>query len=153
MKTEIVNNDKFIIYLNKLYYTFDRSSIESCLYKILKRLKKIYNVEVYSTFNVECYINDNYGVILVIEREYDPFNLYSKKTDLNVKFYDNSLFLYEIDDYFIRNKFNNIDTYIYNNKIYVDLKDNNVISIIEHAKNILFGDMVLKVISGGNQIK
>ena len=153
MKTEIVNNDKFIIYLNKLYYTFDKSSIESCLYKILKRLKKIYNVEVYSTFNVECYINDNYGVILVIEREYDPFNLYSKKTDLNVKFYDNSLFLYEIDDYFIRNKFNNIDTYIYNNKIYVDLKDNNVISIIEHTKNILFGDMVLKVISDGNQIK
>ena len=153
MKTEIVNNDKFIIYLNKLYYTFDKSSIESCLYKILKRLKKIHNVEVYSTFNVECYINDNYGVILVIEREYDPFNLYSKKTDLNVKFYDNSLFLYEIDDYFIINKFNNIDTYIYNNKIYVDLKDNNVISIIEHAKNILFGDMVLKVISDGNQIK
>ena len=40
MKTEIVNNDKFIIYLNKLYYAFDKNTIESCLYKILKRLKK-----------------------------------------------------------------------------------------------------------------
>lgn len=153
MKTEIVNNDKFIIYLNKSYYTFDKNTIESCLYKILKRLKKIYNVEVYSTFNVECYINDNYGVILVIEREYDPFNLYSKKTDLNVKFYDNSLFLYEIDDYFIKDKFDNIDIYIYDNKIYMDIKDNDVINIIEYTKNILFGDIVLKVVSSSNQIK
>ena len=152
MKTEIVNNDKFIIYLNKSYYTFDKNTIESCLYKILKRLKKLYNVEVYSTFNVECYINDNYGVILVIEREYDPFNLYSKKTDLNVKFYDNSLFLYEVDDYFIKNKFYNIDIYIYNNKIYMDIKDNDVINIVEYTKNILFGDIVLKVVSSSNQI-
>ena len=153
MKTEIVNNDKFIIYLNKLYYDFDKNTIESCLYKILKRLKKIYNIELYSTFNVECYINDNYGVILVIEREYDPFNLYSKKTDLNIKFYDKSLFLYEIDDYFVKNKLDNIDAYIYNNKIYIDIKDNDVINIIEYTKNILFGDIALKIINSTSKIK
>lgn len=153
MKTEIVNNDKFIIYLNKLYYAFDKNTIESCLYKILKRLKKIYNIELYSTFNVECYINDNYGVILVIEREYDPFNLYSKKTDLNIKFYDNSLFLYEIDDYSVKNKFDNIDAYIYSNKVYIDIKDNDVINIIEYTKNILFGDIVLKIINSTSKIK
>lgn len=142
MKINFINNDKVVVFLNKYYYTFDKSTIEECLTKVLKRLKKIYNIELYSTFNVDCYINDNYGIILVIKREYDPFSMYSKKTNLNIKFYDKSLFLYEIDDYFIKDKIN-CNTYIYKNKIYVDTK--NVFAVIEHVNNILYGDSVLKV--------
>lgn len=140
MKIEYVSNDEFIIYLNKLYYTFDKSTIESILTKILKRLKKIYNIEVFSTFNVECYVNNNYGVILKINREYDPFNLYSKKTNLNVKFNDNSVFLYEIDNYFIDGK-----KYIYKNKIYIDT--DNVDDILEHINNIVYGDKALRIMN------
>lgn len=140
MKIEYVSDDEFVIYLNKLYYTFDKNSIESILTKILKRVKKMYDIEIFSTFNVECYINTNYGVILKINREYDPFNLYSKKTDLNVKFYDNSMFLYEVDNYFIDGK-----KYIYKGKIYIDT--NKVNNILEHINNIIYGDRVLKIIN------
>lgn len=147
MKAEFVNDDKFIVYLNNLYYVFDKNTIESYIYKILKRLNKVYNVEVYSIFNVECYINNNYGVILVIEREYDPFNLYTKKTELNVKFYYNSLFLYEIDDYFLKDKLDDVSMYIYNNKIYVDIKNNNILKILEHTKNILFKDETVNILN------
>lgn len=143
MKIEYVSNDEFIIYLNKLYYTFDKSTIESILTKIIKRLKKMYNTQVFSTFNVECYTNKSYGVILKINREYDPFNLYSKKTNLNVKFYDNSVFLYEIDNYFIEGK-----KYIYKNKIYIDT--DNVDDILEHINSIIYGDLVLKIINNVN---
>ena len=129
--------------MNKYYYTFDKSTIEDCLSKILRRLKKVYNIEVYSIFNVDCYINENYGIILVIKREYDPFSMYSKKTNLNIKFYDKSLFLYEIDDYFIKDKID-CNIYIYKNNIYIDTK--NVFNIIEHVNNILYGDSVLKVL-------
>ena len=153
MKIEYVNNGKFIIYLNKLYYTFDKSTIESCLSKIIKKLKKLYNIEIYSIFNVECYINDNYGSILVIEREYNPLNLYSKKTDLNIRFYYNSLFLYQIDDYFLKDKLNDVSIYMNNNKIYIDIKDNNIIIILEHIKNILFKDYVLKILNNSVKIK
>lgn len=153
MKIEYVNNGKFIIYLNKLYYTFDKSTIESCLSKIIKKLKKLYNIEIYSIFNVECYINDNYGSILVIEREYNPLNLYSKKTDLNIRFYYNSLFLYQIDDYFLKDKLNDVSIYMNNNKIYIDIKDNNIIIILEHIKNILFKDDVLKILNNSVKIK
>jgi len=142
MKIDFVNNDKFVIYLNKYYYTFDKNTIEECLTKVLKRLKKIYNIEVYSTFNVDCYINDNYGIILVIKREYDPFSMYSKKTNLNIKFYDKSLFLYEVEDYFIKDKID-CNMYIYKNKIYIDTKD--VFNIIEHINNIIYGSSALKV--------
>lgn len=140
MKIEYVSDDEFIIYLNKLYYTFDKNSIESILSKILKRVKKMYNIEIFSTFNVECYINSDYGVILKINREYDPFNLYSKKTNLNVKFYDNSIFLYEVDNYFIDGK-----KYIYKGKIYIDTKS--VYNILEHINNIIYGDKVLRIIN------
>ena len=140
MKIEYVSDDEFIIYLNKLYYTFDKNSIESILSKILKRVKKMYDIEIFSTFNVECYINSDYGVILRINREYDPFNLYSKKTNLNVKFYDNSIFLYEVDNYFIDGK-----KYIYKAKIYIDTKS--VYNILEHINNIIYGDKVLRIIN------
>ena len=140
MKIECVSDDEFIIYLNRLYYTFDKTSIESILTKILKRVKKMYDIEIFSTFNVECYINSDYGVILEINREYDPFNLYRKKTNLNVKFYDNSIFLYEVDNYFIDGK-----KYIYKGKIYIDTKS--VDNILEHINNIIYGDKVLKIIN------
>ena len=146
MKIKFVNDNYFIVYLNKFYYTFDKNTIESCLSKILKRIKKIYNIEVYSTFNIECFINDNYGVIMVIEREYDAFNIYSKKADLNIKFYDNSLFLYEIDDYFLKSKIDDACIYIYKNKFYLDTKNSDITSIIEYIKNVIFGDDALKVI-------
>lgn len=147
MKVEFIDSVKFIVYLNKLYYCFNKNTIESCLYKALRRIKKIYGIEVYSTFNIECYINSNYGVIAVIEREYDSFNMYSKKTDLNIKFHDNSLFLYEIDDYFLKDKIDNSCVHIYNDKMYIDIKDNDVASIIEYTKNILFGNDALNIIS------
>ena len=150
MKIDFVNDHKFIIYLSKLYYSFDKDTIESCLCKILKRIKKIYNIEVYSVFNVECYINDNYGVIFDIEKEHDAFNIYSKKTDLNIKFYNNSLFLYEVDDYFLKNKIDNSQVYIYNKKIYIDIKNNDVVNIIEHTKNIVFGDYIFNILQEGN---
>lgn len=140
MKIEYVSNDEFVIYLNKLYYTFDKNNIESILTRILKRIKKMYDIELFSTFNVECYINNNYGVILKINREYDPFNLYSKKTNLNVKFYDNSVFLYEVGNYFIEGK-----KYIYKDKIYIDI--NNVEYILEHINSIIYGDKALRIIN------
>lgn len=139
MKIEYVNDNDFIVYLNKLYYNFEKSTIESILTKILKRIKKMYNIELFSTFNVDCYINNSYGVILKINREYDPFNLYSKKTNLNVKFYNDSIFLYEIDNYFIDEK-----KYIYKNKIYVET--NCIDNILEQITGIIYGDDVQKII-------
>lgn len=115
MKIDYINDNNYVVYINNLYYTFDKTNIDILLKKILKRIKKIYDIQIYSTFNIECFIDNDYGIVLEIKREYDPFNLYSKKTDLNIN-YNYTNFLYEIDDYFI----NSNNKYIYNNKIYID---------------------------------
>lgn len=138
MKILCFSSDKYIIYLNKYYCKNIKDNIESYLSKIFIRLKQIYNIEVHSIFNVKCYINDIYGAILEIEKEYDPFSIYTKKTNANIKYYDTKM-LYEIDDYFISDK-----VYMYDNKYYIDAVDN--INIIEHIKNIIYGNNVNDII-------
>lgn len=142
MKIEYINNYEYIAYLSKYYYNFNKDTLEDCIYKILKRLKKEYNVDIYSTFNIKCYINDNYGIILGIRKDNDPFLKYKDKPNLNIKYY-NSMFLYEIDNYFIKDKLD-CNIYRYDKKYYID---NININILEHINKIIFGDEVLKIIN------
>ena len=118
MKIEYIDN-KYVVYLNKYYYEFDKNTINNCIFKILKKLKKIYNIEIYSTFNIECYISNVYGIVLEIKKEYDPFSKYAKNTDININYHYNK-FLFEVSDYFIKDKLN-CNIYIYNSKYYIDI--------------------------------
>lgn len=113
------------------------------LKKVFKILKKRYQIQLYSIFNIDCYIDNNYGIILNIKREYDPFSLYSKKTNINVKYHHNSVFLYEIDDILL---FKDYKYYIYNNKYYLKLDVNNI-SIFDNVNDILFDEEVFNIIN------
>jgi hypothetical protein len=144
-----INKNMYKIYLNKYYYRYSKETINECIAKILLNMKKIYNIDIYSVFNIKCYINDNYGIILEIEREYDPFYLYTKKTDLKVCINTNSNFLYEVDDYFISDKLDSYKIYIYNNKYYIELLEDDYMKIIEHTNDIICGNDV-KVIVNNN---
>lgn len=148
MKIDYINNYEYTIYLNKYYYTFDKDTIEKCIFKVLKRLKKEYNIDIYSTFNIKCYINDYYGIILNIIKETDPFLKYKEKTNTNIKYYEKSIFLFEIDDYFLKNKLK-CKVYMYNKKHYIELMDD-YFNICEHINNIVFGDKILKIINNDN---
>lgn len=145
MKIDYIDNDKYIVYLNKSYYIFNKDTINDCLFKILKRIRKEYNIDLYATFNVECYINDNYGIILYINKDNDPFLRYKEKINTNIKFHDKSKFLYEVDDYFIKDKIK-CNMYLYKSKYYMDLKDD-YFNICEHIKKIIFGEKVLIIMN------
>ena len=41
-------------------------------------LKKVYHFEIYAIFHIDCYIDDDYGIILEINKDSSPFFLYSK---------------------------------------------------------------------------
>jgi len=143
MKIEYINSDKYIIYLNNYYYHFDKSTIEKTIDKVLKILKKKYNFDLYCIFNIDCYICGSYGIILVLKKEFDPFIKYSKKTNINIDFYDDN-FLFEVDDYFIKDKID-CDIYKYKDKYYLDLKGNDYLPISEHINKIIFGNDTLKI--------
>ena len=140
MKIKYINDEKFIVYLNKYYYTFSKNTIDSCISKILKKLKKKYNIDIYESFNIDCYIYDNYGIVLVIKQEFNPFSKYSKTSDININYYNNK-FLFLISDYFIKDKIN-CDVYNHKNKYYLDLKDNDYDIISEFYEDIIYSDLV-----------
>jgi len=146
MKFEQVEKNLYRVYLNKKYYLFNKETIEKCVIDILQKLKRRYNLELYSIFNVLCYINNNYGIILEIEREYDPFALYMKKTDLKIKLKKDSKFLYSINDYFTRNMLKKSRIYLYNFKYYLDVEDE-LTNVIEHVDKIMYGDIVYSIIN------
>lgn len=148
MKIECINSNEYIVYLNKYYYSFNKETIDKCLNKIFRKLKKEYNVDIYSTFNIKCYINDYYGLILNIRKDNDPFLKYREKTNTNIVFYYNTLVLYEISDYFIKDKLE-CKIYKYNNKYYIELKED-YFNICEHINKIIFGDKVLKIVNSIN---
>ncbi len=149
MKIEYINSEKFVAYINKKYYVFNKNTIETFIINLLKTIKKKYNIDIYSNFKVNCYICDLYGIILVINKKYDSFCNYSKKINIDIKFI-NGNFLFEIDDYFLNNKVNG-NIYIYNNKYYMDIKYDDI-KIFEHIKKIIYGDNVIKIIDNSNKI-
>ena len=141
MKIEYINNNKFIVYLNNLYYKFNKDSIEKIILKVLLKLKKIYKIDIYSIFNVECNINKYYGIILVIKKESDSFLLYSKQNKINIRF-NNVNVLYEVFDCY---PFINKKIYMKDNKYYVK-PDIDIINY-DYVKNIVFGNKALKIIN------
>ena len=138
MKIKYVDDENFIVYINKYYYKYDKNTIRECITKALKRIKKIYNINLYLTFNIDCYICDNYGIILNIKTDKDPFYKYLSKTNTNIKYYYNSIFLFEVEDYFLKDKIK-CNVYIYNKKYYLELKEDYSL-ICEHIIDIVFGE-------------
>lgn len=138
MKISVINENEYIVYLNKYYYKYDKEKISNLMKNILAKLKKHYGIEVYSLFNVDCYINEYYGIILKIKREYDPFSLYTKKTDVDIVFYDNSRFLYKIKDYFLKDKLSKSEIYIFNNNYYLELLCDEYYKIEEFYDDIIY---------------
>ena len=98
MKCECIETNVYKVYLYKTYYKYSKETIEGMLLKILQKLKKIYHFDIYAIFDIDCYIDDNFGMILDINREYSPFLLYSKNTDIKMRMHEVK-FLYETDDF------------------------------------------------------
>ena len=135
MKIVCTDKNNYKVYINKYYYQYNENDINKFVMKIILFLKKNYNVEIYSIFNINCYLNNNYGMILEIKRDYDPFILYSKDTKVILNII-NVKMLYCISDYFIKDLFN-IKVYTYN-KYYIDAI--NDIRVFEYIDDIVYSD-------------
>lgn len=136
MKIDYINNEKFICYISNYYYTFNKNSINDLLVKIIKILKKKYNIDAYGNYEVICHIDPNYGIILEINKDIDEFSKYTRKANLNIAFCDEE-FIYEISDYLLfKNKYKikNIK-----DRYYIKSRDCNYLNICEYCNKIIYG--------------
>lgn len=112
---KIIINDKIIIYLNNEYLkykNYDISKIEEYFKSIFQTLKYCYNLEIYGYYEIDVYIDKNYGIVIEMEKDDIDFECYDQ-IDMRVTFH-NQKFLYQIEDIEYNKKI-----YKYKNKYYV----------------------------------
>lgn len=127
----IVNDDiNMIIFLNKIYLNQidfeDKEKLEIYFRKLLKTLKEFYKININGYYEINVYVDNNYGVILELKKEeIEYFNYYEDEVDMQLIVH-NTVFLYEIEDYFWIEKElkNKILLYKYNKKIYMVINHN-----------------------------
>ena len=112
---KIIINDRIIIYLNNEYLkykNYDISKIEEYFKSIFQTLKYCYNLEIYGYYEIDVYIDKNYGIVIEMEKDDIDFECYDQ-IDMRVTFH-NQKFLYQIEDIEYNKKI-----YKYKNKYYI----------------------------------
>lgn len=97
----------------------DRDELEKYLKNVFNKLNKYYDIRISGFYDVDLYIDKNYGIILDIMRDDIDFEPIFNSVDMKITINKES-FLYKLDDY-IYSHFGNI--YNYDNAYYLEVSD------------------------------
>lgn len=154
-----LDND-ITIYLNKEYLeklNINTKNINSnYILKIIDKIKSIHKIDINGYYNAYIYIDNNYGIIINIQKEEIEYFDYFNTVELNINVTEDN-FLYKIDDIFnlseyLLNKFT-----LYKNKenIYLKVKEQltniEMGTILENSK-IIYGKKVKKIINKSKKV-
>jgi hypothetical protein len=162
MKIEYLNDYNFYIYLNKNYISDleikNRECVEKYFKKMFLNLKNNHHLDIYGYYNIKVYVNNNYGLIIdVLKLSNDYFKMPSNKVDMKIMIDYDSIFLYELDDYFFIDKYkDNIKNIYYKDgKYYVELNDDVdelfYFNLLEHS-NIIFNDNAYEIMMTSSKL-
>jgi hypothetical protein len=162
MKIEYLNDYNFYIYLNKNYISDleikNRECVEKYFKKMFLNLKNNHHLDIYGYYNIKVYANNNYGLIIdVLKLSNDYFKMPSNKVDMKIMIDNDSIFLYELDDYFFIDKYkDNIKNIYYKDeKYYVELNDDVdelfYFNLLEHS-NIIFNDNAYEIMMTSSKL-
>ncbi|MCI8777801.1 MAG: hypothetical protein HFI86_00370 [Bacilli bacterium] len=145
-----VSDEDITIYLNR-YYTkqtdfLDLNALEEYMNDLFFNLKNSYNLKISGYYNIDAYIDNNYGVIITMRHEdIEYYDYLIDQIDTQVTIHNNANFLYKIADFFgAKNYLNNINysLYKYNNELYIKLNDQidniNFGNLLEYCKEICY---------------
>ena len=119
MKIIINDSDNFILFFNKLN---DISLDNEDDYKnIFLKLKHFYNIDIYGFYNINVFIDNNYGYILKIKKE-DDLDLYYKQIDMLISVEKINI-LYKVNDFFFINNLDKFNIYFYDDFFYLEIID------------------------------
>lgn len=152
-----VNDEDITIYINnyclKKFNFLDLSSLEEDMNDLFHTLKTNYDLKISGYYNIDVYIDNNYGVIITMHHEEIEYYEYlTDQIDTQVTIHNNKNFLYKITDFFgiknyLANK--NYALYKYNNELYIKLNekiDDIIIgNLLEYSTEICYDiDKILK---------
>lgn len=154
MKLEVLNLNNLIFYLNKDYLdkiNFNiNENVEQEFKKLFLKIKNIYNLELSGYYEVLVYINDNYGIIIEMEKDDDEYiKLFKDTLDMKITFKFDCEIYYKIENIDFIN-FKNYNLYYYNNELYLSLKNNlkipykDYLYLLENS-SIIYGSDLKKI--------
>lgn len=143
MNIKFIDDLTFNIYVKKEQIkninTKINEEIELFLKELIKKIKKIYNINIEGFYDVYVYIDKYYGIIFNFNKEkleyYDCFN--SVEMSINIKNVD---FLYKVNDVPI-NILKKIEVKNINNNLYIkinkELNKKEFMNLMEHTEKII----------------
>lgn len=152
MKLDI-ENDKFVVFLNKKIDIVNKHKLEIYLKKILIKIKNRYDIKLNGYYIINIYINKFYGTIIEIKNENLDYYSYFNQVDMEINIFKDSLFLYEIDfEYIEKGLLKNVKIYKLEDKIYLKIINNiNMSKLLEYS-NILYGKAVERIIKQSKKV-
>ena len=152
-------DDEYTIYLNNYIIRnidfFNNEELEKYINSVFNKLKKIYNIVLNGYYNIDIYIDNNYGAIINIKKDdLEYYDYFSDQIDTQIIIHNNSNFLYKVKDFLdIKNNIqSNFSLYKYYDELYIKLNDkideNKLGFILEYCEEICYD--IEKIIQKNN---
>lgn len=149
MKIEYIGLNELIIYIFNNKYNINiqkEENIEKFLRQLFVKLRDYYNINIEGYYEVNIYIDNNYGLVLHLKNEnLDYYNYFKNQVDMKIIIHREH-FLYLVD--YCDSDTDIYDIYKLNNNIYLCPKQkmsrNHLARIMENSKIIYDSDDIIK---------
>ena len=132
MRLEILDENNFVLFIidKNNIPILEESKISEYLRKIFLKIKDKYHIDIYGYYNVIIFLDDNYGMIIKLNREEEYLSYYDKQIEMKIIISDDEI-LYKIENIYMIDDalLNKGELYLYKNELY--LRITKEISFIE----------------------
>lgn len=109
MKIEKLNEDNFIVFLNKFYLKRNqfelKGNFQDCFKNLFKILNKFYDIELIGYYDIKIYCDKIYGYILDIKKEnLEFYDYYDDHIDMKIEINNNQKFIYKLHNKSVLNE-------------------------------------------------
>lgn len=141
MNIKYISDNILDIYLKKELiknYNFkNKDELEKYLKKLFKILNDKYKIKIEGYYEIDVYLDNNYGVIINLNREdYEYYDYFKNQVDMKIRIIDTE-FLYEVED-IPKSLLDKVSVNIENDKIYLKiekkLKKLEMMKLLESSK-------------------
>ncbi len=142
-----IEEDNIVIFINQKSINFNyriKEKIEDYIKKLIIKIKKIYKIKISGSYEVLIYQNNNYGLIIEMNK-IDDLEFFPELIDLKINvYYDSEIFI-EINDYFLISNYKNI--YYYDDKYYINIKNisNKDQLYLSEFSNYIYGNSIKNI--------
>ena len=133
------NDNNLIVFLNKKISPKidlnNKIELEKNFQKLFKKLNDIYDLKLNGSYEMDIYLNKEYGMILELQKEEIEYFDYYDTIDMHLNLSKYDEILYKTNDIIQNNM------YIYNGEIYIEPQDTDfkTLGIIIENSEIIYG--------------